>query len=86
MTLKESAIRDYISNIDFKRDDWKLSDMKKDMRRFLGEEPSIDIDYKNDVLIDEIVGVAKVIKSLEKISIVFFDTDDKFKKLEFLID
>lgn len=86
MTLKESAIRDYISNIDFKRDDWKLSDMKKDMRRFLGEEPSIDIDYKNDVLIDEIVGVAKVIKSLEKVSIVFFDTDDKFKKLEFLID
>jgi hypothetical protein len=86
MTLKESAIRDYISNIDFKRDDWKLSDMKKDMRRFLGEEPSIDIDYKNDVLIDEIVGEAKVIKSLEKVSIVFFDTDDKFKKLEFLID
>lgn len=86
MTLKESAIRDYISNIDFKRDDWKLSDMKKDMRRFLGEEPSIDIDYKNDVLIDEIVGEAKSIKSLDKVSIVFFDTDDKFKKLEFLID
>jgi aspartate 1-decarboxylase len=56
------------------------------MRKFLGEEPSIDIDYKNDVLIDEIVGEAKSIKSLEKVSIVFFDTDDRFKKLEFLID
>jgi hypothetical protein len=86
MTLKESAIREYISNIDFKRDDWKLSDIKRDMRKFLGEEPSIDIDYKNDVLIDEIVGEAKSIKSLEKVSIVFFDTDDRFKKLEFLID
>lgn len=86
MTLKESAIRDYISNIDFKRDDWKLSDIKRDMRKFLGEEPSIDIDYKNDILIDEIVGEAKSIKSLEKVSIVFFDTDDRFKKLEFLID
>jgi hypothetical protein len=86
MTLKESAIRDYISNIDFKRDDWKLSDMKRDMRRFLGEEPSIEIEYKNDVLIDEIVGEAKSIKSLDKVSIVFFDTDDRFKKLDFLID
>jgi hypothetical protein len=86
MTLKEYAIREYISNIDFKRDDWKLSDIKRDMRKFLGEEPSIDIDYKNDVLIDEIVGEAKSIKSLEKVSIVFFDTDDRFKKLEFLID
>ena len=86
MTLKESAIRDYISNIDFKRDDWKLSDIKRDMRKFLGEEPSIDIDYKNDILIDEIVGEAKSIKSLDKVSIVFFDTDDRFKKLEFLID
>ena len=86
MTLKESAIRDYISNIDFKRDDWKLSDIKRDMRKFLGEEPSIDIDYKNDILIDEIVGEAKSIKSLEKVSIVFFVTDDRFKKLEFLID
>lgn len=86
MTLKESAIRDYISNIDFKRDDWKLYDMKRDMRRFLGEEPSIEIEYKNDVLIDEIVGEAKSIKSLDKVSIVFFDTDDRFKKLDFLID
>ena len=41
-SLKEIAIREYISHIDFKNDDWKLSQIKEDMRRFLGEEPGID--------------------------------------------
>ena len=53
------------------------------------ENPLIKIQRENvlnDILIDEIVGEAKSIKSLEKVSIVFFDTDDRFKKLEFLID
>jgi hypothetical protein len=86
MTLKEMSIREYISNIDFKRDDWKLSKIKEDMRRFLGEEPGLDVIYKSDTLVDEYLGKAKVIKTLEKVSIVFYDTDDKFKKLEFLID
>jgi hypothetical protein len=86
MTLKESAIREYISNIDFRRDDWKLSDIKREMRIFLGEEPGVDIIYKNDVVINEVLQEAKVIKSLEKISIVFFDTDEKFKKIEFLVE
>lgn len=33
-SLKEMSIREYISKIDFKRDDWKLSQIKEDMRRF----------------------------------------------------
>lgn len=86
MTLKESAIRDYISNIDFKRDDWKLSKIKEDMRKFLGEEPGVDIIYKNDTLVNEDLGEAKIIKTLDKVSIIFYDTDEKFKKLEFLIE
>jgi hypothetical protein len=85
MTLKEMSIREYISHIDFKRDDWKLSKIKEDMRKFLGEEPGIDIIYGADTFVDEDLGEAKVIKTLEKISIVFYDTDDKFKKLEFLV-
>jgi hypothetical protein len=86
MTLKEMSIREYISNIDFKRDDWKLSKIKEDMRKFLGEEPGVDIIYKNDTLVNEELGEAKVIKTLEKISIVFFDTDEKFKKIDFLLE
>ena len=85
-SMKEMAIREYISKIDFVRDDWKLSQIKEDMRRFLGEEPGIDIMYKKDVVLNEFLGEAEEIKKVERISIVFTDLDDKFKKLEFLID
>ena len=86
MSMKSDAIRSYLVNIDFNRDNWSLSDIKKDMRVFLGEEPGIDIIYKKDVILNEIRGEAEEIKKIEKISIVFTDLDDKFKKLEFLID
>jgi len=85
-SVKEMSIREYISNIDFKRDDWKLSQIKEDMRRFLGEEPGIDVVYKKDVMINEVTGEAQEFKDINSVSIVFFDLDDKFKKLEFLID
>jgi len=84
-SLKEMSIREYISKIDFRNDDWKLSQIKEDMRRFLGEEPGIDVIYKKDVLINETTGKAQEFKDIDKIYIVFFDTDEKFKKLEFII-
>lgn len=84
--MKEMAIREYISKIDFKRDDWKLSEIKENMRRFLGEEPGVDIIYKKDVMINELKGEAEEIKAVEKVSIIFTDLDDRFKKIEFLID
>lgn len=84
--MKEISIRQYISSIDFKRDDWKLSEIKEHMRKFLGEEPGVDIIYKKDVMINELRGEAEEIKAVEKVSIVFTDLDDKFKKIEFLID
>ena len=85
MTLKEIAIREYLSNIDFNRDDWKLSKIKQDMRVLLGEEPGVDIIYRDDCIINELRGEAEEIKSVDKISIVFTDLDNKFKKLEFMI-
>ncbi len=84
--MKETAIREYISQIDFKNDDWKLSKIKEDMRRFLGEEPGIDIIYKKDVLLNEATMRAEEFVGIEKIQIIFTDTDDRFKKLEFLFD
>lgn len=84
-SLKEMSIREYISKIDFKNDDWKLSQIKEDMRRFLGEEPGIDVIYKKDVLVNETTGKAQEFKDIDKIHIIFFDTDEKFKKLEFII-
>ena len=85
-SMKEMAIREYISRIDFKNDDWKLSQIKEDMRRFLGEEPGIDIIYKKDVLLNEATMKAEEFVDIDKIQIIFYDTDDKFKKLEFIID
>jgi hypothetical protein len=84
--MKEMAIRDYISHIDFKNDDWKLSKIKEDMRKFLGEEPGIDIIYKKDVMINEMTGKAQEIKDIDKVQIIFFDTDEKFKKVEFTVN
>lgn len=85
-SLKEMSIREYISKINFKTDDWKLSKIKEDMRRFLGEEPGIDVIYKKDVMVNEFTGEAKEFKDISKIQIVFTDTDDKFKKIEFIVD
>lgn len=85
-SMKEIAIKEYISTIDFRRDDWKLSEMKERLRKFLGEEPGIDISYKKDVILNEIKGEAEEIKTIDRISIVYTDLDDKFKKIEFLID
>ena len=86
MSMKADAIRSYVASIDFKRDDWSLSDIKRDMRVFLGEEPGIDVVYKKDVVLNEFLGEAEEVKKVEKVSIVFTDLDDKFRKLEFLID
>ena len=80
-SMKEIAIREYVSNIDFKNDDWKLPKIKEDMRKFLGEEPGIDVLYKKDVMLNEVSGEAKEFVDVDKIQIIFMDTDDKFKKL-----
>jgi hypothetical protein len=84
-SMKEIAIREYVSNIDFKNDDWKLPKIKEDMRKFLGEEPGIDVLYKKDVMLNEVSGEAKEFVDVDKIQIIFMDTDDKFKKLEFIV-
>jgi hypothetical protein len=85
-SMKEMAIREYISRIDFKNDDWKLSELKENMRKFLGEEPGIDVIYKKDVMVNEVSGESKEFVDVDKIQIIFTDTDNKFKKLEFLVN
>ncbi len=85
-SMKEIAIRDYISKINFKIDDWKLTQIKEDMRRFLGEEPGIDIIYKKDVMVNEFTGESKEFKDVDRVSIIFTDLDNRFKKIEFIID
>lgn len=83
--MKENLVRDYMSAINFKTDDWSLSKIKEDLRKFLGEEPAIDVIYKKDVMVNEFTGEAKEFKDVSKVQVVFTDTNDKFKKIEFLV-
>ena len=71
-SMKELAIKEYISKIDFRRDDWRLPQIKEDMRKFLGEEPGIDILYKKDVMVNEETGEAQEFKNIDKVKIVFY--------------
>ncbi len=84
--MKEELIRKYLLSIDFENDDWKLSDMREGMKIFLGEIPSIDVQYEKDSMLNEESGESEVIEKVKKISIVFTDDSDKFKKIEFLVD
>lgn len=84
-SLKEVAIKDYLSKIDFKNDDWSIHKISQDMQKFLGEVPAVDIHYKKDVMVTEFTGESKEIMEINKVSVVFTDTDDKIKKLEILI-
>jgi hypothetical protein len=85
-SLKEQAIRDYLSKVNWKRDSWSYSQIEESMRKFLGERPSMEINYQKDVMVNEISGESKEIKRLESISVVFTDTDEKIKKIKILID
>lgn len=85
-SLKESAIREYLSKIDWKRDNWSYVRIEEDMRKFLGERPTLEISYEKDVMVNEVTGEAKEFKKLKKIGVVFTDLDEKIKKIEILPD
>lgn len=82
-SMKADAIRKYVAGIDFRRGDWSIHDMVRDMQRFLGEAPSVDVTYRKDAMVAELTGTAREVKLLDKITVVFTDTDDKIKKIEF---
>jgi len=85
-SMKEQAIRQYISKIDWKRDNWNYNILEEDMRKFLGERPSLEIKYQKDVMVNEFTGESREISKLSGINIIFTDLDDKIKKIELIID
>ena len=84
--MKENAIRQYISKIDWKRDNWSYQRLEEDMRKFLGERPSLEVKYQKDVMVNEVSGESKEFDRILTVGIVFTDLDDKIKKIEILID
>lgn len=85
-SMKEQAIRQYISKIDWKRDNWNYNILEEDMRKFLGERPSLDIKYQKDVMVNEFSGESREITKMSSINVIFTDLDDKIKKIEIIID
>ena len=85
-SLKETAIREYISKIDWKRDNWSYQVIEEDMKRFLGERPTLDVQYQKDVMVNEVSGESKEFNRLTKISVIYTDTDDRIKSLTIMID
>jgi hypothetical protein len=85
-SLKETAIREYISKIDWKRDNWSYQVIEEDMKRFLGERPTLDVKYEKDVMVNEVSGESKEFNRLTKISVIYTDTDDRIKSLTIMID
>ena len=61
--MKELAIRDYLSKVNWKAN-WNYKIIEEDMRRFLGERPSLEAEYKKDVMLNEITGEAKEFSSI----------------------
>jgi hypothetical protein len=84
-SLKTTAIKEYLGKIDFKNDTWSINNMSRDMQRFLGEIPGIDVKYKKDVMVNEVTGESKEIKSINNIEVIFTDTDDRIKKISIII-
>jgi len=83
--MKEKLVRDYIAKINFKKD-WNYAKIEEDMRKFLGERPFLDVNYVKDVMLNEVSGEAKEIKRISSVSIVFQETDDKFRKITIPLD
>lgn len=83
--MKEIMIREYMAGVDFRSEEWSLMRIKEDLRKFLGEEPAIDVIYKKDVMVNEYTGEAREFKDVSKVQVIFTDTDDKFKRIEFLV-
>lgn len=83
--MKEIMVREYMASVNFKGEEWSLTRIKEDLRKFLGEEPAIDVIYRKDVMLNEFTGEAKEIKDVSKVQVVFTDTDDKFRKIEFIV-
>jgi hypothetical protein len=86
--IKENMIREYLSLVNFKNDNWSLSQIKSDLKSLLGEEPNVDVIYKKDTIINEATSEEIKVESVEKLNIIFSDEKNNklfFKKIEVMV-
>lgn len=86
MSIREDLVRKYLlNNVDFKSENWSLTTIKNEMKKFLGEEPAIDVRWQKDVMLNETTGESKEIEKVGKVTIIFTDDNDQFKKIELVV-
>lgn len=83
--MKRQSIENYIKSIDFSKD-WSSKSIEKGLKNILGETPGVKFNWEKDVMINEIKGEAKEYTKLDSIQVVFTDTDDNIKSIEFKIE
>lgn len=72
MTDKKDLILSVIENINFKDDSqWSVSLIKHELKRVLGEEPAIKINYEKDVVLNEFNKEATEIEKLTSIEVIY---------------
>ena len=86
-SIKENAIQEYIlKKTDFSNEDnISIKQIKEDLKRILGEEPAVQLNWQKDAMLNEITGEPKEINKVKSINIIFTDTNNEYKSLEFLI-
>ncbi len=83
--IKEGFIKEYLSNINFKSNNWSVDKIKDDLKKLIGEYPAIDVVYKKDVIVNEDTQESREVHDVDKISIVFTNEKDNFQKIEILV-
>ena len=79
--IKETFIREYLSKINW-YGDWSYRKIEEDMKKFLGERPSLKVDYEKDVMVNEFSGESKEITKLAKVAVIYSGEDGKYRKYE----
>lgn len=80
--MKEELIKNYFRKFDF-TSNWSYRSIREDLRTIIGEMPGIEVEWKKDVKLDEVMGTAKEVDEIQSIQIVFIDETNNSKMYKF---
>jgi hypothetical protein len=83
--MKELIINNYLATINFADDKWSVKKIKEDLKKMVGEEPAININYIREKMIVEGTSTPKIVEKIEYIEVIFHDDADKIKSNKFTI-
>lgn len=84
--MREIDLSKFITNYNFKSDNWSVKQIKESLKTLLGELPAVEIVYEKDAFLNEVTGRAQEIKKIKSVKVTFTDLDDKIKTVEYLVE